>query len=132
MNSPKTIQKRWVIVATGFMLVAIVFIYFYLFSPFENDNFFMPCYFKGVTGYECVGCGAQRSVHELLHFRFLRAFHYNPFFVLMIPLLAYYIFHSLKRYVYGIPTPDTFWYTWKFGKVFIVMVLLFLVLRNVI
>ena len=113
------------------MLVAIIFVYFYQNSPEKNEGFFPFCFFKLYTGLDCVGCGGQRAVHELLHLNFSKALSYNALFVLSLPMLATYIFYSLRRYIYGKPSPDNFWYTWKFGLTFIIIVLLFLVLRNI-
>ena len=114
------------------MLVAIILFYFYWFSPFQRFNFFPACGFKSVTGLECVGCGGQRAIHELLHLNLAEAFRQNPFFVISIPLLMYYIFNSLRRYLYGIPTPNNFFYTWSFGRIFIIAILLFMIVRNLI
>src|SRR5690606_33176042 len=66
LKNNKTTQKRWFVIAIGFVLMAIIFVYFYAFSPFQNDSFFPYCVFKATTGLDCVGCGGQRAVHELL------------------------------------------------------------------
>lgn len=67
-----------------FFLV-LVFVY-YFFDP-SKSGYFLKCPLKSITGYECAGCGVQRALHELLHFRFLKAFHYNPLFVILIPIV---------------------------------------------
>ncbi|MCG2794204.1 MAG: DUF2752 domain-containing protein [Weeksellaceae bacterium] len=53
----------------------------YFFIDPATSSFFLQCPLKSLTGYECAGCGAQRSFHELLHFRFLKALQLNPLFV---------------------------------------------------
>ena len=113
------------------MLAAIVFIYFYTYSPLKNDSFFPYCVIKASTGMDCVGCGGQRAVHELLHFNIVSALDHNALFILSIPLLIYYIFFSLRRYLYSIASPNSFWYSRTFGLLFIILTLLFLVLRNI-
>ncbi len=131
MNNNKTIRRKWLIVAIGSLLIATILVYFYFYSPIKNDAFFPICMLKATTGYDCVGCGGQRAVHELLHFRLMSALDHNALFVLSIPLLIYYIVYSLRRFIYGIPTPNSFWYSSKFGMFYIMVVLLFLVLRNI-
>lgn len=131
MANNKTISRKWLIVALGSVLIATILVYFYFFSPIKNDRFFPICMLKATTGFDCVGCGGQRAVHELLHFRFKSALDHNALFVLSIPLLAYYIFYSLRRFIYGIPSPNSFWYSSKFGIFYIILALLFLVLRNI-
>lgn len=131
MKANKTIRKKWLIVAIGSLLIATILVYFYFYSPIRNDAFFPICMLKATTGYDCVGCGGQRALHELLHLRLLSALDHNALFVLSIPLLMYYIFYSLRRFIYGIPSPNNFWYSNKFGVFYIVLVLLFLILRNI-
>lgn len=51
----------------------------------------MPrCWFKTLTGYDCPGCGAQRSLHALLHGRFAEAVRYNVAIYLLLPLIVLY------------------------------------------
>lgn len=73
-------------IAIFVFLVALVCIY-YLIDP-SKSSMFLTCPLKAVSGYDCPGCGVQRAFHELLHFRFLEAFKYNPLFVLSIPVLV--------------------------------------------
>ena len=68
-----------------FVFFSVLIFVYYFFDP-SKSGYFLKCPLKSITGYECAGCGVQRALHELLHFRFLRAFHYNPLFVLSIPI----------------------------------------------
>lgn len=79
----KTHRKQ---IAVSVFLVCLVCVY-YLIDP-SKSSFFLKCPLKVVSGYDCPGCGVQRAFHELLHFRFLEAFKYNPLFVLSIPFLV--------------------------------------------
>ncbi|MNK21525.1 hypothetical protein D3C87_397840 [compost metagenome] len=79
----KTYRKQ---IAISVFLVGLVCVY-YLIDP-SKSSFFLTCPLKSVSGYDCPGCGVQRAFHELLHFRFLEAFKYNPLFVLSIPILV--------------------------------------------
>lgn len=65
---------------------------FYLFSP-EDSQFFPQCPFHYLTGLDCPGCGSQRAIHHLLHFRFTEALRSNPLLVVAIPyvILGVYI-----------------------------------------
>ncbi len=72
------------IAVCGFFLC--IFCIYYFIDP-SKSAFFLRCPLNLVTGYECAGCGVQRAFHELLHFRFLQAFKYNPLFVVAIPIL---------------------------------------------
>ena len=40
-------------------------------------GFFPPCPFLLLTGFYCPGCGALRTLHELMHFHFAHAFELN-------------------------------------------------------
>lgn len=55
-----------------------------------------PCVFHELTGLYCPGCGAGRALSALLRLRLLDAIDYNVFFVIALPLAAYYL---LKQYI---------------------------------
>ena len=40
-------------------------------------GFFPPCPFLSLTGLYCPGCGALRTLHELMHFHFAQALRLN-------------------------------------------------------
>jgi hypothetical protein len=47
-----------------------------------------PCPFHALTGLYCPGCGSTRATRALLHGDLLAAWHFNPLFVLTLPLMA--------------------------------------------
>src|SRR5690554_6099106 len=124
-------KKKIIVIAIGVVFIAIIFVYFYLFSPHKNEAFFPFCMFKHATGLDCVGCGGQRAVHDLLHLNFRSALDHNALFVLSIPLISYYIVNATRRYIYDISEPFNFWYSRRFGILFILIVLSFFILRNI-
>lgn len=63
----------------------------YFFDPARN-GFFVPCLFFVVTGRKCPGCGAQRSIHQLLHGNFKDAFLLCPFLYFVLLVLCVYFF----------------------------------------
>lgn len=38
----------------------------------------LPCMFKKMFGFDCIGCGMQRSLNFILHGEFGKAFHMFP------------------------------------------------------
>lgn len=38
----------------------------------------LPCMFKKIFGFDCIGCGMQRSFNFILHGEFGKAFHMFP------------------------------------------------------
>lgn len=76
--------------------VCLVSIYFFI-DP-SKSAYFLKCPLKTITGYECAGCGVQRAFHELLHFKFLDAFKFNPLFVISIPILLIILVIYQSRY----------------------------------
>lgn len=111
------------------LLVAMAF-YYYTFNPLENHQFFPSCAFKSVTGLDCVGCGIQRAIHALLHGDLQAALDYNPLFVLLLPIMGYYLYYTIKRFVYGTASPNNFIYSPQFGITLIIIFVVFLILRN--
>jgi hypothetical protein len=63
------------------------------------QNHLLACPFKMLTGYDCPGCGFQRSVIALLQGNLNQSFHYYP---ATIPLLLAVIFTiANKRLLMG-------------------------------
>ncbi len=50
-------------------------------------SFFPKCPFYSMTGYKCLGCGAQRATHQLLQGNIIGAFQYNALFVMALPYI---------------------------------------------
>lgn len=75
------------------IFLALILIY-YFFDP-STSGWFPKCPLKELTGYECAGCGVQRSFHSILHLRFIEAFKYNALFVLSI---LYFLLLIILKY----------------------------------
>src|SRR4030095_8426930 len=72
------------IIAAG----AALLLYFFV----EPKNGVLPkCFFHELTGLYCPGCGVQRSFHALLNGHILTAIDYNLLFILLLPLIIYFI-----------------------------------------
>lgn len=73
-----------------FVLVALVvvggWLFFRTYNPYEHP-YFLRCPIKGVTGYDCPGCGSQRTLHFLSNFQLRQAFHENMLIVVALPYL---------------------------------------------
>lgn len=64
------------------------------FDPNAAGNPFPPCVFRFLTGYYCVGCGATRALHALVHGDVAHAFAMNPLIMLMLPITPLLIAHT--------------------------------------
>lgn len=109
------------IIAAG----AILLLYFFV----EPRNGNLPkCFFHELTGLYCPGCGGQRSLHALLNGHVLRAMNYNLLFILLLPLIAYfmYMFIAGKKY-----SKASFIYNSGFSFVVVIVVVSFWLLRNI-
>ncbi len=85
-----------------FLFIALVLILggivYFIFDPSVSGNFFPQCPFRLLTGYDCPGCGSQRTLHALLHGDLHKAFALNPFLVLSLPIVALLIFARWQRF----------------------------------
>ncbi|MFA4867226.1 MAG: DUF2752 domain-containing protein [Pedobacter sp.] len=61
----------------------------------QADNFFLPCPFKVLTGFDCPGCGFQRSFLALLKGDFQESFQLYP---ATVPLLLTFIIVLPAKY----------------------------------
>ena len=81
--------KPFVPAAIGLFVVAALVVSgtVFFFDP-ATHHFFPGCTFHKLTGLNCPGCGATRSLHALLHGNFLTALRDNALFVAAILLFA--------------------------------------------
>jgi Ca2+/Na+ antiporter len=120
MNT-RAIRFSILIIAAG----AILLLYFFV-EP--KDGNLPKCFFNQLTGYYCPGCGVQRSFHSLLHGNVLSAMSFNLLFVLMLPLIFYFLYQFLMGKKY---TPGSFIYNKKFSIAIAALFICFWLLRNI-
>ena len=99
----------------------------YFFNP-GTHGFYPACLFHALTGWNCPGCGATRSLYALLHGNFLLALKDNALFVASLPALAVWGARIAVRKMRGQPAaldlPPKFLWT------LLVVALVFAVIRN--
>ena len=64
------------------------------------EDYMIPCLNKKLFGFECLGCGLQRSVSLLFHGEFIAAFKMYPAIYTLIPLfllIGINIFYKFKN-----------------------------------
>jgi len=76
--------------------------YLLLFEP-GKSGFFLVCPFRKLTGLACPGCGSTRALHRLIHGDVVAAFHFNPLFVLALPLMLYVLARYTDAAIRGKP-----------------------------
>lgn len=99
----------------------------FFFNP-ATHNFYPVCLFHKLTGLNCPGCGATRSLYALLHGNFTLAFRDNALFVLALAALAARGLWFAAGFISGrpagiFPPPKSLW-------IFLAAALVFGVLRN--
>ena len=85
--------------------------------------------FYTLTGLYCPGCGTLRGLHQLLHGNLIAAFGYNPFSMLMLPIIGYAFLSALLAAPWIKRLPAVFTHP-AFIRGLLVAVLTFWVLRN--
>lgn len=104
---------------------ALLLLYFYV----EPKNGNLPkCFFHQLTSLYCPGCGLQRSFHALLNGHLLTAIDYNLLFILLLPLIIYFILAFALGKKYG---TSSFIYKPFFSLTILIAVVSFWVLRNI-
>ncbi|MET4138851.1 DUF2752 domain-containing protein [Pedobacter sp. UYP1] len=64
----------------------------------KAGNYMLPCPFKYLTGYDCPGCGFQRSFLALLKGDFGQSFHLYP---ATVPILLTIVISLTANYFWG-------------------------------
>lgn len=71
-------------------------VFYFVFNPSEHS--WMPqCVFHKITGLQCMGCGAQRMAHHLLHGEFREAMEANMFLFFSLPVMIFWIYCEVTR-----------------------------------
>lgn len=65
------------------------------------EDYMLPCLNKKLLGFECMGCGLQRSINLILHGEFIAAFKMYPAIYPMIFLFGFLIFDSFMKIRHG-------------------------------
>lgn len=86
------IKSKGAILVAGCSLL----LFYFIFNP-EDSRFMPQCIFHKITGLQCMGCGAQRMIHALLHADFKSAFMANAFLFCSLPLLIFFIWVEISR-----------------------------------
>ncbi len=79
----KTARRNANLVVLAGIAAAILL---YRFPP-EQYSFYPACPVYHYLHIYCPGCGSTRALAALLHGRVIDAMHYNPLFVMLLPLL---------------------------------------------
>lgn len=111
------------IVLLGVLSILAVLLYF-SYNP-EKGLLFPKCPFHEYLGIYCSGCGSQRAIHDLLHFRIGEAVSHN---VLLLPALFLIVQHMVVKFGFlkGRSLID-----YRYAPLVILfVVLLFMLLRN--
>ena len=65
------------------------------------DDYMLPCLNKTLFGYECPGCGLQRSVSFIIKGEFTDAFYIYPAIYALIPLALAILLSFFYKFKYS-------------------------------
>jgi len=111
------------------VIVLVLIPVFYFLDPGEMV-IFPKCPFYLFTGCYCPGCGSQRAIHSLVHFRLAEALHQN---FLIIPAALLILYHCIFRFFnrkFGWKLPDIL-YNKKTPWIILLIVIVFWIIRNI-
>ena len=118
-----TVFAGIVLGATALGVGAMVF----FFNP-STHGFYPVCIFHALTGLNCPGCGMTRALYALLHGNLRLALKDNALFVLALAAAAFWLARFARRKLRN--QPATFNLPPKFLWIFLVVAIVFAVVRN--
>lgn len=62
------------------------------------EDYMLPCLNKTLLGFECMGCGLQRSVALIINGKFVDAFFMYPAIYTLIAFFGFLIINSFKNF----------------------------------
>lgn len=130
------LQLKYKYVKYGYLLLAIpIFFlvkYYYLNDPevANGEGLFPKCPFHVLTDLHCPGCGSQRAIHDLLHFRIGEALLHNVTIIIitvvfLAKLYAFFSKRYFKKYYYNLSHKAYFTYA------IVIFVFAYWILRNI-
>ncbi len=119
-------KVKYLLVGIGiFVLLSL-----YYFSNPSGSNYFPKCPFYTLTGFYCPGCGSQRALHQLLHFKIIETLNYNALYILGLGTIIYNILINALN-VYFNKNYYNILYHPKTPIIIGIIIVLFWVLRNI-
>ena len=67
----------------------------------QLEDYMLPCLNKKYFGFECMGCGLQRSIALIFKGQFLDAFFMYPAIYTIIALFGFIILNHFKNFKFG-------------------------------
>ena len=95
-----------------------------------DDSIYPKCSFHRLTGWHCPGCGTARSLHSLFNGRIEQSLAYNPFTMILFPLIAISLIQSLWHWMWGTVPRGQSLFTTRILAVLVALLFVFGVLRN--
>jgi len=65
------------------------------------DEYMLPCLNKKYLGFECMGCGIQRSISLLFKGEFIEAFYMYPAIYPLIALLGFLLINQFTNFKFA-------------------------------
>lgn len=100
-------------------------------TPPTPDSFYPKCMMYQTTGLHCPGCGTGRAAHAALNGRLVQALAFNPFAVVLLPLVIGVVLVRLGRWSRGRTVGNDLWIDGRWIWLLAVALIVFTVLRNI-
>lgn len=119
----------WLII----VLIATVGIGYYALLFGNEGQSGAICVFDKTLGWQCPGCGGQRAVAAILHGNFIEALFFNPLIYVYIALVVYLVIILVEGYLLkNQKVIDKMVLPVNFGYIFLGVLILFTVVRNLV
>lgn len=122
-------KKRTFLILAAAVFAAAALLYLYFTGEGEGTG--IPCVFYQATGFYCSGCGTSRALRSILHLDFYQAFRYNAIFTAALPFIAAYFAALAISFIKFGKDKISEKIPMKFVWVFIVLAVVYGILRNV-
>jgi len=89
-------MRRYIKIAFVILLLIGLAVIYQKFDP-GQIRVFPTCPFKLLTGFKCIGCGSQRTIHYMLNLKFDLAIRENVLIVVATPYLVASAFFDIIK-----------------------------------
>jgi hypothetical protein len=103
--------------------------YLYLYG--NTEKYLPRCVIYAITGKYCPGCGSGRSSYALLHGHWLTALHKNVMFVILLPVVIYFLLKTYLDIVFAKEILPGFNLSYMIMNTAVGVLIIYTILRNI-
>ncbi len=90
--------KEYIFANLIMSIIAAYFVVSILIKIVFSFNMLIPCLWKTLFHFDCIGCGLTTAFLKLLSMDIAGAYHANPLIFIVLPVGLFYVVHDFRKF----------------------------------